>query len=359
MKTLRTPHNRLSVVIPLPEGKSYRVNIRDHKATVPDNVAEIMLGYGEAHYSLEANFPNGVEPGTKVLLVRDTGLGDVLLCTPLLREMSHRGAVVDFLCNASNMWIFDNSPYVRKVMPLERDGGSRSSWDVIVDLRNLVENMERAGRRGHRVDLFAESCDIQIHSRHLDYFITDEEIHSGQRYLQGMDLSPAYPSRKTVAFIWTSSHYTRNWSDRSKYEVMRSLSSAGYNSVIIDGARLNLENLPYGCRDLSGRLSLREVASTMKACDAVLSPDTGLFHLAGALDCPTVTYFGPMAIEDRETHKYLRSLSEPSKCALWPCRRYECRLNRNEDNQPRCLEIHPRKVVNAVSEVIEMASRPQ
>ncbi len=44
---------------------------------------------------------------------------------------------------------------------------------------------------------------------------------------------------------------------------------------------------------LAGKLSLAELARTQSRALAFLSGDTGPYHLAVAVDCPTVTLFAP------------------------------------------------------------------
>jgi hypothetical protein len=48
-----------------------------------------------------------------------------------------------------------------------------------------------------------------------------------------------------------------------------------------------------GCEDLSGRLSLDELASTIASAAVLLSGDTGVAHLATAVGARSVTLFGP------------------------------------------------------------------
>ncbi len=50
--------------------------------------------------------------------------------------------------------------------------------------------------------------------------------------------------------------------------------------------------------DLTGKLSIPEVATTMKSmCRAVIGNDTGLIHLANASDTPTCVIYGPTSTE--------------------------------------------------------------
>ncbi|MGH7197415.1 MAG: lipopolysaccharide heptosyltransferase II [Candidatus Omnitrophota bacterium] len=54
----------------------------------------------------------------------------------------------------------------------------------------------------------------------------------------------------------------------------------------------DLARRPDGALDLSGRLSLRELAAFLSRCAALVSNDSGPVHIASAVGTPTVTIFG-------------------------------------------------------------------
>ncbi len=47
------------------------------------------------------------------------------------------------------------------------------------------------------------------------------------------------------------------------------------------------------CRNLSGDTSLEQAVNLIAACDAIISNDSGLMHIAAALDRPLVALYGP------------------------------------------------------------------
>lgn len=360
MKTILTRHRNSSIVIPLSTGP-YTVTFVDGKSTQPDDIADRLVGLGEVHYVIDTAFDQGVTPGLKVLVKRDTGIGDVLLTTPLVRRLHREGAIVDVMTNDANRWIYDYNPYIRNIYAIEdRDSHPpREEWDAYLDLCMTVENSEARGVQKHRVDAFALCADIQIdpNDRHLDYYPTETELSYGRNFVR--DIRLKHPEcEKVLCYIWRASHHTRTWSDNTHRRVLSAFSGKKWVSILINGSSLHdVSGLPTSyIEDCSGKLGMRQIAVIMKACDAVICPDTGPFHLAGALDCPTVTYFSTMAIEERHTHTKLITLAARERCLLWPCRNYTCRLNHDEDRQSNCLAIPTERILDAVETITSSIS---
>jgi ADP-heptose:LPS heptosyltransferase len=368
VKVLRSKRANIEVVAPVKRG--YRVRFDSSgKAVVPDEVADVLVAMGQGFYTVAIGNAKDALTNARVLVVRDMGLGDVLLTTPLIRKLATDfAATVDVLTLERYRCLFDGNPYVREVRALETDGsGERDAWDVVLDLRSIVENAENAGLHRHRADAFCEFADITLtrEDRRLDYYLTDKErtndLVTGIR--NARETNPEQIA--TVAYVVRSTTDNRNWSDAKHRQVIRALIAAGYGVILLDGAVLDFADLhafwvegrragrwPWGTFwNATGDLALRDVLAVLAACDACLAPDTGLFHAAGALGVPTVCYFGAFPAEERHTHQRLAVLNEPGNCSLLACRRYFC-LNRGVDNQPRCLDVSPERIVGALDELL-------
>ena len=89
---------------------------------------------------------------------------------------------------------------------------------------------------------------------------------------------------------------------------------------------------------LTGRTSLRQLASVMQAADLCVTNDSGPMHLANALGTPTLAIFGPTDPDAtapfQDPSAYIH---KPPAC--WPCAYRDCPFDH------RCMEsISPEEV---------------
>ena len=75
---------------------------------------------------------------------------------------------------------------------------------------------------------------------------------------------------------------------------------------------------------LAGKTSLGSLAALISRFDLFISNDTGPSHVACAVDCPSVTLFGPADVGrwaplDRQRHPIVRHAVPCSPCGYWEC----------------------------------------
>ena len=97
------------------------------------------------------------------------------------------------------------------------------------------------------------------------------------------------------------------------------------------------------CLNLAGATSLREAVALIDRCDRFVTNDSGLMHVAAALEIPLIAVFGPT---DHTTtcpaSRSSRIVREPVPCS--PCMKRECPLGHH-----RCMrEISVERVLGAL-----------
>lgn len=76
--------------------------------------------------------------------------------------------------------------------------------------------------------------------------------------------------------------------------------------------------------DLSGQTSLGTLAALLSKVELFVSNDTGPAHIAQAVNCPSITIFGPVAPRrwaplDQDLHPIVRHAVSCSPCGYWTC----------------------------------------
>jgi heptosyltransferase I len=101
-----------------------------------------------------------------------------------------------------------------------------------------------------------------------------------------------------IALIPFSRWQSKNWPIESFLDVGRKIAQNNNASVFLLADRqgrnqLQKIQLDFPCTDLSGKLSLVELASVLSQMDLVISNDSGPMHMAAAIGTPVLAVFGP------------------------------------------------------------------
>jgi heptosyltransferase II len=103
------------------------------------------------------------------------------------------------------------------------------------------------------------------------------------------------------------------------------------------------------CRDLTGKTTLAEAIDLISLADAVVSNDSGLMHIAAALERPLVALYGstPHDVNPPLSHRY-QSLFLDLSCR--PCMKRECPLGHQ-----RCMQdLKPLRVLESLNKLQDL-----
>jgi len=317
------------------------------------------------------------------LVIQTSFLGDVILTTPLIRELAKRGPV-DVLVTPQGAAVLANNPSIRTVIRYDKRGTYGSAlnlWQTVRELRNrrpyeaayLAQGSFRSGllaimtRAKERIG-FASSTGRALYTRQLPY--RPDRHHAERLWSLAMSecadpptadqirprLYPSDEERLTVdrmlrragsleepfvALAPGSAWGTKRW----PYYVELARKTSGYARVAIIGAKSDARiaeeitaALPAGCViNAVGELSLLGSAELIGRAQAIVTNDSAPQHLASAMGTPTLTIFGPTVPEfgfgplaERHAVAALDGLScrpcdrhGPQRCPLghWRCMR--------------------------------------
>ena len=262
----------------------------------------------------------------KILLIRFSSIGDIVLTTPVVRCLRKRfpDAELHVLTKSSYQSIFAANPYVDKVYELSSNMKAllaslrKERYDFVVDLHKNWRSLRvrMALRRPsasfpklnfqkflytklkigklppvHIVDRYfkaVERLGVSNDGQGLDFFFNEgDEMHYE-------DLPETF-RKGFVAVVIGGQHTTKILPEDKVVEVCEAL---GCPVILIggpeDAARGDRIKAKVGScvGNTCGSLTLGQSASLLKLADAVLTNDTGMMHIAAALRKPIVSVWG-------------------------------------------------------------------
>lgn len=258
----------------------------------------------------------------KVLIVRFSSIGDVVLTTPVLRCVHEQlGAEVHFLTKATYAPLVAHNPHVYKVHQLEHSLRAllpqlrREQFDVVVDLhknwrshqvrwvlRKPVLSFDKLNFQkwllvNFKWDLLPRKHLVQRYQAAVAPLGVRDDQYGLEIFLpqEIPPLPKALPSQY-VAFAIGAAHATKRMPVGKMAEVLQYIDLP----VILLGGKAEMETakrleatFPEGkVIDLCGQTTLLQSAKVIEAAAAVLTHDTGMMHIAAALNKPIVSVWG-------------------------------------------------------------------
>lgn len=280
----------------------------------------------------------------KVLIIKTSSMGDVLHTLPALTDAMRaiEGIRFDWVVEENFAQIPGWHPAVDRVIPVairrwrkhwfgsqqreERVAFKRElqscTYDVIIDAQGLIKSAalvtrlakgvkhghdSRSARepfaswwydKRHEIDkrqhavertreLFAKSLGYELPARKGDYAIAAHLL-----------ANAAQQATPYLVFLHATTRDNKHWPEAHWRELISLLADSGLQIKLPWGAEhehQRAQRLAEGFDhvDVLPKLTLEQVARTLASAQAVVSVDTGLSHLAAALDRPNITLYGP------------------------------------------------------------------
>lgn len=266
-----------------------------------------------------------MKPGkeNRILIVRLSSLGDILLTTPLVRSLKKQpdAPVIDFVLREEYKDIYSSNPYVDNLYTFKKDKESElaeklklNRYDYIIDLQN---NLRSSGIvsplkapvykfRKNSIDKFL-LVNFRINRLRRLPQITERYAQSVPGFClddEGLEVfvpeSTASPLRKEdryIALCPGSRHFTKMWPKEYYINLGTMLVKYGYRVVLLGGSsdrsicREIAAAIP-SALDRSNDNDLIQTAADMKNSILSVCNDSGMMHLSSACGLPVVAIFG-------------------------------------------------------------------
>lgn len=256
--------------------------------------------------------------GRRILIQRAGGFGDLILLTPVLREIKRRWPTCHLAISTMSHYsvCLLNLPFVDEILQFPVPMETAEKYDAWVFYENAVEKNSHA-KELHITEVFGEIAGIK----------------------GILDMKPEYRVKPTEA-IWANEAYPREPGGKLRVavqvgaaakvrryplwgEACSEMSRRGWEIMLLgtpgELPPMDPKKTPPGIKNLTALgLTFRQSAAVLNGCDAFAGSDTALLHVAGALGVPAVGLYGPFPWRLRTAHcPTTVALSGVGECA--PC----------------------------------------
>ena len=249
----------------------------------------------ERHVAYQVLLKSGVEqpplsdvvsPGERVLVVRNGGLGDVLLTLPALASAKEKlGVLFDYATADYLVRLPQHNPDIENVFGHHEYNGE--DYAAVVDLMRTVEAAGDSPT-AHRTDIFARYFGVPAASYKMTYNVIDSERDA----IAGM-----VPDEYTA--VQAGGSTPRRVLPKPKtVELLHALVAAGRTPVVVDNIADGTFDVD-GAVNLTGKLSIPLMFAVLEKAECVVAGDSGVMHAAVALGTRTIGLFGAVKAELR------------------------------------------------------------
>ncbi len=262
----------------------------------------------------------------KILLIRFSSIGDIVLTSPVIRAVKKQipNAELHFLCKPAFKEVLEASPYIDKLyvwdIPRETILAELKSenYDIILDLQKNL--------RSHRIRRALGAKSFAFHKLNLLKWLTVNfkfhklpDKHLVDRYFEGLEdlgvindglgldffvseknevkvesISPIL-NKEYTAIALGAQHKTKVPPESKWIELIRNLKGP---IVLLggNGDKKLAERLtsldPERVFNTCGNFNIQQSADIIRQCKVMISPDTGLMHIAAAFKKPLISIWG-------------------------------------------------------------------
>ena len=257
----------------------------------------------------------------RILFITLSNIGDVILTIPTLLKLSKRykNAKFDIVGDDRSKILFKYCPFINKFFIKDKSKGikgtisllrdiRKTNYDIAVDLRSDgLLYLIRADKKFHKIN------NKNIHSIEKHYLSIKEQnkkipaptmwISSEERKKARQLLPKSY--KKILAFGLGANSSHKIWPTKFYAELGNMLKQQFDLIVLIGDVKDNeffstfSKNYKGPLLNLSGKLDLLTTAAVLEKVRLFIGNDSGLGHIASAVNVNTFTIFGP-----GEPHRY-------------------------------------------------------
>lgn len=347
----------------------------------------------------------------RILVIRFSSLGDIILLTPLFREAKKRfgSAKLDFLTSTTFASVCQHNPYLDSIITLDRKRGrselqktaaliKTSAYDLILDahasvrsrlllgfvfgplywLNPTVKSVDKRSWKRNLLLLTKINLLQTAVTQRAAYCKLLDSVSSDHAYSLKTELFPGSNERERVRTILHdlglegkslvamgpgASFAGKCWPKENFLELAEKLAIIGHTTILLGGENDSepdwiAQHSKHPIVNLSGKLSFLETAAFLEKCVTTVSNDSAIVHFSEAVGTPVLSIFGPTVKEfgygPYLSQSKLIDVSLPCR----PCSRNGSGACRNPIKRQCLVEISVSVVFEETLQTIALRSKP-
>ena len=235
--------------------------------------------------------------GRACVIRRLGGIGDVLMCTPTLRQIKadfpeiELTFAIDMHSTSGNVYyeLVKNAPFVDRI--IDARYVEQSAYDAVVDISSVCIRYEHSGLPVlNRIDIFARAAGIpRLVQKRSWYQVEDTERIWARNFIK-----EHCGTSKVVVLHTASMEGKRCWPAKKYVQIVEEAIKENIDCkfLVMDFNRTFDGWAQYkNCTDISFT-QIRQMAALIESADMLIGPDSGPMHLAGAVETKSIVAFG-------------------------------------------------------------------
>lgn len=269
--------------------KKYLLKTKIHIRIPSDSIRSKLKIYRRDDDSLEDSNIHQVNAKINILIIRTGAMGDVLLATPIVNIIykKYEGLCsITFATRYTN--VFDNNPYISKVISIKELRGLEKKYDVIIDLDSTYEKNRflHISKSYHLIafgtDSYNEILQPELFPNKKDEEIVEKFLREvGGPYIvchNRIDLSQPY--RNVPVGNWEI--------------LIQGIINKARVKIIQIGSKemdVGLDNGARNLIDARGMFNIQQSKLLISSAKLFLGTDAGPLHIAATTSTPIVSFF--------------------------------------------------------------------
>lgn len=294
----------------------------------------------------------------KILIIRLSSIGDIILTTPILKQLKRKypNITIDFLVlnnfkdsisgldYIDNLIIFhkEKSDSFKGLIKLGKEL-SKNNYDYVFDLHNKLRSFIISKNINSQVLVYPKRKlwkSILVKLRLIKYHADDTIVKNYFKpfnfmgiFYENEDLTFPFSKKNLLSVSKYSSHFimapgaskeTKKWTIEGFGTLAKKLYDEYNIKTILIGGDSDFPRCEKinkisnnSCINLAGKLSLKESGALLSVSKLLITNDSGPFHISRGVKCPTYVIFGPTDPNMFEYDNYNKLIYSNVKCS--PC----------------------------------------